>query len=168
VKRGTTSGGPYTTLATGVTGTTYTDSVNPASNTYFYVVTAVNASGESEPSNEAQPVPPFTLSANPAAVTVVQGGTAVTTITASSAVDFTAPIAVSASTPPTDVNVWSYPGEIDLFEQSPYPNSTMTANTKLHLFAASDTPVGTYTLTVTGMSGDYTASTPVSVTVVAP
>jgi hypothetical protein len=66
------------------------------------------------------------------------------------------------------MDVWSYPGEIDLFEQFPFPNSTMTANTKLHLFAASDTPVGTYTLTITGTSGDYTATTPVTVTVVAP
>ncbi|MGC3992384.1 MAG: fibronectin type III domain-containing protein [Chthoniobacteraceae bacterium] len=40
------SGGPYTTIATGVTGTTYTDTTAAAGTTYYYVVTAVNASGQ--------------------------------------------------------------------------------------------------------------------------
>jgi len=46
VKRGTTGGGPYTTIA-GPTATTYSDTP-PAQNTqYFYVVSAVSAGGES-------------------------------------------------------------------------------------------------------------------------
>jgi hypothetical protein len=51
VKRSFNSGGPYTTIASGVTegvtATTYTDSAVTNSGTYYYVVTAVNAFGES-------------------------------------------------------------------------------------------------------------------------
>ncbi len=60
VYRGSTSGGPYT-LVTGspVAGTSYTDSTVLAGQTYFYVVTAVDASGnESVYSNEVSAVVP--------------------------------------------------------------------------------------------------------------
>ncbi|RDK02915.1 LamG-like jellyroll fold domain-containing protein [Paraburkholderia lacunae] len=53
VKRGTTSGGPYTSIASGVTDLlSYTDS-GLAAGTYYYVVTAVTSSGETAASNEA-------------------------------------------------------------------------------------------------------------------
>jgi hypothetical protein len=52
VKRATVSGGPYTTIASGITDLlTYTDS-GMAKGTYYYVVTAQTASGESAPSAE--------------------------------------------------------------------------------------------------------------------
>ena len=53
VKRSSTSGGPYTSLATGLTNSSYTDSAVTVGNTYFYVVTATNAIGEGAPSVEA-------------------------------------------------------------------------------------------------------------------
>ncbi|HWW06793.1 LamG-like jellyroll fold domain-containing protein [Collimonas sp.] len=53
VKRGTTAGGPYTTVATGITDLlTYIDS-GLAAGTYYYVVTAVTPSGLTAASNEA-------------------------------------------------------------------------------------------------------------------
>ena len=52
VKRATTSGGPYTLVAGGITNLlTYTDS-GMAAGTYYYVVTALSAAGESAPSPE--------------------------------------------------------------------------------------------------------------------
>jgi hypothetical protein len=42
IKRSTTSGGPYATIATGVTATTYVNSGLASKTTYYYVVTAVN------------------------------------------------------------------------------------------------------------------------------
>jgi len=52
VKRATVSGGPYTTVATGVTATSYSDTGLAASTAYYYVISAVNASGESPNSTE--------------------------------------------------------------------------------------------------------------------
>jgi hypothetical protein len=45
VYRGTTSGGPYTKVASLVAGTTYTDSTVTAGATYYYCVTAANSTG---------------------------------------------------------------------------------------------------------------------------
>jgi hypothetical protein len=52
VKRGATNGGPYTTVAAPA-GTSYTDSTVTNGTTYYYVVTAVNTTGESGNSNQA-------------------------------------------------------------------------------------------------------------------
>ena len=52
VKRSPTSGGPYTTIAIGVTATNYTDTV-PVGMRYYYVVSAVAGGSESPKSLEA-------------------------------------------------------------------------------------------------------------------
>lgn len=52
VKRATTSGGPYTTVAAGVAATSYTNTGLTNGTTYYYVVSAVNSAGES--ANSAQ------------------------------------------------------------------------------------------------------------------
>jgi subtilisin family serine protease/uncharacterized membrane protein len=57
VKRGTTAGGPYTTLASNVKGATYTDTTVVNDTTYYYVVAAANSLGESGDSNEASATP---------------------------------------------------------------------------------------------------------------
>jgi regulation of enolase protein 1 (concanavalin A-like superfamily) len=53
VRRSATAGGPYTIIASGVTGTTYIDGTLPNSQKYFYVVTGVLPGGDSGLSNEA-------------------------------------------------------------------------------------------------------------------
>ncbi|MBP2633327.1 MAG: hypothetical protein H6Q70_3955 [Firmicutes bacterium] len=57
VKRSTTSGGTYTTIASDITDTSYVDTTVTNGTTYYYVVTAVNDYGESENSNEASATP---------------------------------------------------------------------------------------------------------------
>jgi len=47
VKRGTSATGPFTAIANGVTGNTYSDTVSANGATYYYVVSAVNGGGES-------------------------------------------------------------------------------------------------------------------------
>jgi len=65
VKRGGTSGGPYTVLK-GVTSPGYTDTAVTNGTTYYYVVSAVNGAGESANSNEAKATPLATVVATPA------------------------------------------------------------------------------------------------------
>lgn len=66
VKRSTTAGGPYTTIATDITDTSYTDTDVKNGTTYYYIISALNAGSEVGNSNEAsaQPVesqtPPVT------------------------------------------------------------------------------------------------------------
>ncbi len=57
VKRSTTSGGPYGTLVASPPVTNYVDTTVANSTTYYYVVTAVNSSGESGNSNQASATP---------------------------------------------------------------------------------------------------------------
>jgi hypothetical protein len=57
VKRSTTSGGSYTNIATGVTSLPYINSGLTNGTTYYYVVSAVNATGESGNSNQASATP---------------------------------------------------------------------------------------------------------------
>ena len=63
VKRSLTSGGTYATIAAGVTTSSYMDSGLTNGTIYYYVVSAVNANGESGSSNQASATPAaqFTL-----------------------------------------------------------------------------------------------------------
>ena len=66
IERANTSGGPYETIAAGITGTSYTDASVPAGaagTSYYYVVTAANAAGQSAASSPQSavtvlPIPP--------------------------------------------------------------------------------------------------------------
>jgi phosphatidylinositol-3-phosphatase len=58
VKRSTTSAGPFLTIASGIPTTTYTDTTSTGGQTYFYVVSAVNGSGESPPSTQTSATVP--------------------------------------------------------------------------------------------------------------
>ncbi len=57
IKRSTTSGGPYTLLASSVTDVAYSDLTVVNGTTYYYVVTAVYDEGESGNSNEISATP---------------------------------------------------------------------------------------------------------------
>lgn len=69
VKRSTIDGGPYTAIQTGLTSTAYEDNTVSNGTTYYYVVSAVNASGEGGNSNQASatPNPTINLTLNPVA-----------------------------------------------------------------------------------------------------
>jgi titin len=81
VLRATTSGAE-TTLSTGVSGTSYTDTTVSNGSTYYYKVTAVNSAGPGATSNEASATPQVPPSAayvrRIASVTAATGGTSIT------------------------------------------------------------------------------------------
>jgi fibronectin type 3 domain-containing protein len=58
VYRGTTAGGPYAKIASGIVGTNYTDLQITHKQTLYYVVTAVSGGNESGYSNETVAVIP--------------------------------------------------------------------------------------------------------------
>jgi subtilisin family serine protease/uncharacterized membrane protein len=57
VKRSATSGGPYAAIATNIKGAQYSDTAVVNGTTYYYIVSAANALGESAESNEASATP---------------------------------------------------------------------------------------------------------------
>jgi cellulose 1,4-beta-cellobiosidase len=72
VKRATSSGGPYAQVSA-PTGTTFTDSGLTNGTTYFYVVSAVNASGESANSAQASAMPKAPVPAVPTGLSATAG-----------------------------------------------------------------------------------------------
>ncbi len=80
VKRSTTSGSGYTTIASGVTGTSFTNTGLSNGTTYHYVVSASNSAGESANSSQAsaQPVAPITAPAAPTGLSATAGNASVT------------------------------------------------------------------------------------------
>jgi subtilisin family serine protease len=83
VKRSETSGGPYSSVATDVTGTTFVDTAVVNERTYYYVVSATNGLGASGDSNEASATPKAPADLLVSALTVPTSAGAATTIAAS-------------------------------------------------------------------------------------
>lgn len=78
VKRSGTSGGPYTVIASGLASPTFADSSVTNGVPYFYVVTAVNAAGESGASAQVSATPNVTKPLAPASLTAKPGDAKVT------------------------------------------------------------------------------------------
>ena len=157
VKRSTTSGGPYATVAS-VTGTSFTNTGLTNGTTYFFVVSAVNGAGESMNSTQVNATPQasgFTLQANPASVSVSRGGSATSTI-GIARTSFTSSVTLSASGLPAGVTA--------AFNPSP----TTGNSSVLTLTASATATLGPATVTVTGTGGGLTRTTPIALTVTAP
>ncbi len=101
----------------------------------------------------APPPPDFTISANPASVTVNPGGTVMSTITITRTGGFTGSVALSASGLPAGVT------------PSFNPSSTTGNSSVLTVPIPSTTPPGSSTITVTGTGGGLTKSTSIALTV---
>jgi len=78
VKRSTVSGGAYAVIAGSVGNTNYTDTGLVSGTTYYYVVSAVNPSGESTNSNPASATASLAIPGMPAGLIAVPGNARVT------------------------------------------------------------------------------------------
>jgi len=103
--------------------------------------------------------PDFSISASPNSVSVAQGGQGSSTITTTALAGFNNSIALSASGMPSGVTVGFNPSTI------PAPGSGTSAMT---ITVASNTPAGTYPITVTGTGGSTQHNTTVTLTVTGP
>jgi uncharacterized membrane protein len=115
-----------------------------------------NGSGLITALSGATSSPSFTISASPASVSVVQGSSGASTITAAISGGFDSAIALSATGQPTGVTVTFSPTSIAA------PGSGTSTAT---LAVASTTATGIYTITVTGVGGGVTQTTTISLTV---
>jgi hypothetical protein len=102
--------------------------------------------------------PGFSLSANPASLTVAPGGSGQSTITAAITGGFDAAIALSAGGLPSGVTASFSPASI------PAPGS---GSSMLTLSATSSAVAGGYTISITGTGGGLTGTTSVTLTITA-
>jgi endo-1,4-beta-xylanase len=155
VKRATASAGPYTTVGTSST-TTFTNTGLTNGTTLFFVVSAVNGSGESANSTQVSATPQaagFSISATPASLTINRGACGSSTIGITRTGGFTASVAFTVGGLPSGVTASFNPG-------------TTTGATAVVTACASVTAaVGAATLTVSGTGGGLTRTTPVGLTV---
>src|SRR5262249_36269273 len=155
VKRATTSGGPYATVAT-VTGATFTNTGLANGTTYFFVVSAVNANGESANSSEVSATPlaaDFTLSANPSSLTINRGASGTSAITITRNGGCSASVALRASGLPSGVTATFNPA------------TTTGTSSALTLSASSAATLGVMSVTITGTGGGLTRATQLNLTV---
>ena len=100
------------------------------------------------------PAPDFTLSASPSSRTVAPGGSTSYSVTISPTGGFTGPVTLSVSGLPSGAN-------------GSFTPNPATGSSTLSVTTGPSTPLGTSTLTVTGVSGSLTHTTTVALTVAA-
>jgi hypothetical protein len=158
VKRSTTSGGPYTIVASPTT-TSYTDGGLTNGTTYYYVVSAVNTAGESATSTQvsATPASPdFSVSATPSSQNVTQGNGTSYTVNLVPSGGFVGTVGLSVSGSPQGATATFNPTSI-----------TTSGSSTLSVSTLSSTPVGSYLLTITATSGSLTHTATVTLVVTA-
>jgi hypothetical protein len=136
VKRSTNSTGPFSTLTSIVGGTSYADAPVNNGTTYYYVVSGVNALGESSNSlpAHATPASPPIITAQPLSLTVNEGDDAQFSVSASSLVQ------VSYN--------WQFNGT----------NLVGATNNPFNLGAATPELAGPYSVVVSNYGGSTTSS----------
>jgi uncharacterized membrane protein len=144
---------------TGTSTLTFTASSTAASGTTNVTVTGTSGSLTHSASVSLtvnpQATPGFTLSANPANVSVNQGSTASSTITVTPAGGFSGSVTLSASGLPGGVTASFSP-------------ASATTSTTVTFSASSMATLTAATVMITGSSGSLSATTPITLTVNAP
>ncbi len=157
IYRGTTPGGESPTpIATGVTGTSYSDTTALNGTTYYYKVSAVNSAGEGAKSAEASATPhaplvgDFSISISPSSRFLGGSGSTTYTVTITPSNGFSGPVGLSVSGLPAHVT-----GSFS-------PNPATTSST-LTVTASGATGFTSTRFTVTATSGSLTHTATASI-----
>ncbi len=160
---GVTAAFSQTSLPAPGSGTsTVTLSANSSGVPGAYTVTINGTGGGLQPSATISltigpsATPGFSLSANPASVSIAPGGSGNSTITSTIAGGFNAAVSLAASSVPSGVTATFTPASI------PAPGS---GSGTLTLAVSGSAAAGTYSITVTGTGGGASASTNIALTV---
>ena len=165
--QGAEGGMPYATgLSAAVSGSgfpvvTYQDNSVSAGVTYYYQVATGDSQGQGALSNEAASTPPgagspdFLLYSTPDTLTAARGNDVPITISMAPVANFSGNVTLSVTGLPTGVTAGFYPAV-----------ATVSGST-LTLSLSPSAAAGAYTLTVTGVSGGVTHTTPIALTVLA-
>ncbi len=158
VKRATNSAGPFTNVLVKTTATNYTDSTAVLGPTYYYVVSAIDAFGESTNSSKASVTldPGYSISALPLAQTVNYGDGTNFTITITTNKFFSGTI---------DLAVTVLPLIAPNFTQTSFTHS---GSTTLSLQPSPGASPGTYPFTIFGMNGSFVVTTNATFTLLQP
>jgi hypothetical protein len=151
IKRGS-GPGTETTIATGVSGTTYSDTGGVPGTLYYYVVTAVNAA-ESGPSNEIS-CRSFPISVTPTSLTVVEAGG-----TATFSINLLTPLANGATLSTTASVSSAAPAAPVLLSNGGAPAASLPIS-----FTGDGVTLLSQTITVTGVD-DFIAANPWTATI---
>ncbi|HYW66582.1 MAG TPA: glycoside hydrolase family 44 protein, partial [Candidatus Dormibacteraeota bacterium] len=151
VKRSTTNGGPYTTVASPTT-TSYTNTGLTNGTPYYYVITAVNSAGESSPSSQATATPAASVSIppTPAGLQATAGNAQIT-------------LTWNASSGATSYNVKRSTTNSGPYTTVASPTTTSYTNTGL----TNGTPYY-YVVTAVNSAGESNPSSQVTATPIAP
>jgi hypothetical protein len=115
---------------------------------------AISTTGSAAPAR-----PGFVLGVSPVAESVRQGQTAAYAVTASAAGSFAGVVSLTASGTPTGATTTFTPGRLALSTSVSSRTSTLTVS------AGARTPIGTYPMSITGVSGTLHRSVSVRLTV---
>jgi subtilase family serine protease len=107
--------------------------------------------------SSTSPTPSYSLSASPGSVSIAEGSSGSSTITSTVSGGFDSAVSLSASGAPTGVTITFSPTSI-----------TGTGSSTMSIVVASSAAAGTYSITVSGVSGSTTEKTTVSLTITAP
>ena len=158
LKRSTTNGGPYAVIAN-LTGTNFTDTTAVSGTTYYYVVSALDQFGESSNSTQIATSMSnlgYQLSVAPSQATVMAGGNTNYTVTMTTNASFRGTVALGVGGLPAGAAASFSTGTL-----SQAGASTLT------ILTTTNTPIGSYNLTLSGTNGAsvYTITTILTVTV---